>query len=144
MSDLGSGYQELLEEIRVLAAGETDRDALLAAVCETLFREVPHYDWVGVYLVSESEERMLVLGPYRGEPTEHVRIPFGSGICGRAASLGRTVVAGDVDREPDYLACSIEVRSELVVPISRGAEVLGEIDIDSHSPDAFSDSDRLN
>jgi GAF domain-containing protein len=100
---------------------------------------VPHYTWVGIYLLEGNE---LVLGPYLGKPSPHTRIPLGQGICGAAATEKTTIVVDDVNSDPRYLACSIETRSEIVVPIMRGAEVLGEIDIDSDAPAAFGSQDR--
>ncbi len=99
-----------------------------------------HYDWVGVYLLEDSE---LVLGPFVGKPTPHARIPLTQGICGAAASSGTTVIVDDVNADPRYLACSLETRSEIVVPITRNGKVLGEIDIDSDMPAAFTDEDRV-
>jgi L-methionine (R)-S-oxide reductase len=100
---------------------------------------VPHYTWAGIYLLEGDE---LVLGPFRGKPSPHVRIPLGRGICGAAATEKATIVVDDVKADPRYLACSIETRSEIVVPIMRGNQVLGEIDIDSDAPAAFGDDDR--
>lgn len=87
-------------------------------------------------------ERVLVLGPFVGEPTEHVRIPYGRGICGQAAESGRTFIVADVTKESNYLACSIAVKSEIVVPILRDGEFVAELDINSHRPKAFSPKDR--
>jgi len=124
-----------LERIRKALAGDNP----LQRVVDTL-AELPHYDWVGIYLVQGKE---LVLGPWRGaEATEHVRIPIGQGICGAAAATGRTEVVADVTSDPRYLACFPSTRSEIVVPIVDGDEVLGEIDIDSNTPAAFGDEDR--
>jgi GAF domain-containing protein len=94
---------------------------------------------VGVYLL-EGEE--LVLGPFVGKPTPHTRIPLNKGICGAAASSGKTLIVDDVQADPRYLACSLETRSEIVVPIVRAGRVLGEIDIDSDAPAAFTEEDR--
>ena len=100
---------------------------------------IPDYTWVGIYLLEGDE---LVLGPFRGKPSPHTRIPLGRGICGAAATSGSTIIVDDVNADPRYLACSIETRSEIVVPIKDGARVLGEIDIDSDRPAAFTDRDR--
>jgi GAF domain-containing protein len=100
---------------------------------------VPHYTWVGIYLLDGNE---LVLGPYVGKPSPHTRIPLGRGICGAAAAEKATIVVDDVNTDPRYLACSIETRSEIVVPIMRGGDVLGEIDIDSDTVAAFGLTDR--
>jgi GAF domain-containing protein len=85
---------------------------------------------------------MLVLGPYRGRPTEHAHISIGAGICGRAARVKQTVTVDDVNADAEYIACSLQTRSEIVVPIMRGDQVLGEIDIDSDGPAAFAAQDR--
>ena len=132
-----SRLRRMAEEILNREVGWREK---LDAITELLKGEVPHYDWVGFYLVERPG--LLVLGPYRGEPTEHVRIPFGRGVCGRAAESKDTVVVQDVRGEENYLACSLKVLSEIVVPIMRGEEVLGEIDIDSHTLSAFTGEDR--
>src|SRR3954451_5374405 len=103
-------------------------------VVEILKREMPHYTWVGIYLLDGNE---LVLGPFVGKPSPHTRIPLGRGICGAAAAEKATVIVDDVNRDPRYLACSLETRSEIVVPILHDGEVLGEIDIDSDRLAAF-------
>ena len=86
---------------------------------------------------------MLVLGPYVGAPTEHVRIPLSEGICGAAAAQDASIIVDDVQADPRYLACSLETRSEIVVPIRAAGRVVGEIDIDSHTPAAFGPEDRI-
>jgi len=111
----------------------------MAETVTLLERERPHYNWVGIYLL---EGDTLVLGPYLGKPTPHTRIPLNQGICGAAASSGRTIIIDDVSSDPRYLACSLETRSEIVVPIARNRKILGEIDIDSDRPAAFSEEDR--
>ena len=114
----------------------------LLSICSLLRENVPRYDWVGFYLVDRRKEKELILGPFVGEPTEHKRIPFGRGVCGRAADERRTIVVDDVSKEGNYLACSLKVKSEIVVPLMKGYELLGELDIDSHTPAAFDDTDR--
>ena len=114
------------------------------AACEITVRElrrlVPHFNWVGIYMRQGDE---LVLAAWDGpEATEHVRIPVGQGICGLAARTGETVVVGDVNADPRYLACFPQTRSEMVVPIYARDHVIGEIDIDSDMSDAFTDDDR--
>jgi GAF domain-containing protein len=131
--------QQLLALIQGLAAGAGDTRTLLAEAVALLQRARPHYTWVGVYLL-EGEE--LVLGPFVGKPTPHTRIPLNKGICGAAASSGKTLIVDDVHADPRYLACSLETRSEIVVPIVRAGRVLGEIDIDSDAPAAFTEEDR--
>ncbi len=111
----------------------------MAETVRLLQRARPHYNWVGIYLLEGNE---LVLGPYVGKPTPHTRIALNKGICGAAASSGQTLIVDDVNADPRYLACSLETRSEIVVPIVRKGRVLGEIDIDSDRPAAFTDDDR--
>ena len=118
----------------------SDAMAALNATVMLLKRERPSYTWVGVYLLVGNE---LVLGPYEGKPSPHTRIPLGRGICGAAAADKATIVVDDVHTDPRYLACSIETRSEIVVPIMQGGEVLGEIDVDSDLPAAFGARDRV-
>ena len=130
----------MLDRIKALVDSSRSAGEKLQEICRLLKDGAEHYDWVGFYLVAESGGE-LVLGPYAGEPTEHVRIPFGRGICGQAAEGGQTLVAPDVRKEPNYLSCSPEVRSEIVVPIFNGGDLVGELDIDSHTPDAFPDED---
>jgi len=129
----------ILNSVSKLVANSPEVAALLEEVVGLLHRERPHYHWVGVYLL-EGEE--LVLGPYVGKPTEHTRIPLHQGICGAAASTGRTLIVDDVKSDPRYLACSLETRSEIVVPIKQQDRILGEIDIDSDHPAAFTPVDR--
>jgi GAF domain-containing protein len=122
----------------VEAAG--DGEAAMREAVRLLKERVPHYTWVGIYLLDGDE---LVLGPFLGKPSPHTRIPLNRGICGAAASQKQTVVVDDVHSDPRYLACSLETKSEIVVPIMRGDTVLGEIDIDSDQPAAFTDDDRV-
>jgi L-methionine (R)-S-oxide reductase len=131
--------ESISSSIRRLEASATDARALMAETVALLQRERPHYNWVGIYLLQDDE---LVLGPYVGKPTPHTRIPLNKGICGAAASSGKTVIVDDVTADPRYLACSLETRSEIVVPILRNGQVLGEIDIDSDKPAAFTQQDR--
>ena len=120
-----------------------DRDRTPARAMESAVRvlkhEVSRYTWVGVYLLDGNE---LVLGPFAGKPSPHTRIPLGRGICGAAAAEKSTIVVDDVNADPRYLACSLETRSEIVVPIMAGGDVLGEIDIDSDTIAAFGPNDR--
>jgi putative methionine-R-sulfoxide reductase with GAF domain len=111
---------------------------LLDEVTSALHENFPHYTGVYLYLLKGD---MLVLGPYRGRPTEHAIIPIGTGICGRAARVKQTVMVDDVALDAEYIACSLETRSEIVVPIMQGEHVLGEIDIDSDVSAAFTDQD---
>lgn len=135
-------HVQLLTEAKKIISGEQTREAKLKAICELLDREIDIFDWTGFYMVDPEAERELVLGPYVGEPTDHTRIPFGRGICGQAAETKETFVVQDVSKADNYLSCSIHVKSEIVVPIMKGDEVLGELDIDSHTKDAITDDHR--
>lgn len=95
------------------------------------------FHWVGFYF-ADHETQTLHLGPYVGEPTEHTQIPFGRGICGIVAKTQKTYVSQDVHQEPEYLACSIKVQAEVVIPIFHNDIFVAELDIDSHLPNAFS------
>lgn len=129
----------LLDAIRTAIAAAPDAESALKQAVELLKDGMRDYTWVGVYLLDGNE---LVLGPYVGKPSPHTRIPLGRGICGAAAAEQATIVVDDVNADSRYLACSIETRSEIVVPILLGSEVLGEIDIDSDRPAAFGARDR--
>jgi len=133
---------EVLAQVTAILQEEGGRDAKLLSICRLLSDTIPYYVWVGFYLVDPEKEGELVLGPFVGAPTEHLRIPFGKGICGQAAATGMLFLVPDVLKEGNYLSCSPDVRSEIVVPIMRGDRVLGELDIDSHVIDPFDDWDR--
>jgi len=135
-------FSFLLNRVREIVKEPSETDGKLLAICKLLVANVPHYDWVGFYLVDQSGKRDLVLGPFVGEPTEHVRIPFGKGICGQAAERGATITIQDVSKETNYLSCSPKVRSEMVVPIFKNEEIVGELDIDSHTLSPFTEEDR--
>jgi len=133
---------EFLGELRGLVSEATDREEALRLICQLIMETIPNCDWVGFYFLDPDNEGELVLGPYVGEPTEHERIPLGSGICGMAAESGESLVVDDVTSEPNYLSCSPDVRSEIVIPISKDGQVVGELDIDSHTIAAFGDEER--
>jgi putative methionine-R-sulfoxide reductase with GAF domain/ABC-type Fe3+-hydroxamate transport system substrate-binding protein len=121
------------------ALGEATGRAAMEKAVTFLKNRVGHYNWVGVYVLEGQE---LVLGPFLGAPSPHVRIPLDKGICGAAVREQQTVIVPDVNADPRYLSCSLETKSEIVVPVFAGGRVVGEIDIDSHTPDAFRDADR--
>jgi L-methionine (R)-S-oxide reductase len=132
-----TGAQEAID--RILNRGGSDGQ-VLQEVVDVLCDRVDHYSWVGIYLVDGDD---LVLGPWKGpQATEHVRIPVGEGVCGAAAASGETEIVDDVNADPRYLACFASTRSEIVVPIAHEGRVVGEIDIDSDRPAAFSEADR--
>jgi len=130
---------EILQRLRAELSSMSFQHAC-ELVVKTLRRSVPHYNWVGIYLVKGQE---LMLTAWDGpEATQHTRIPIGQGICGLAARERRTVIVEDVKQDPRYLACFPYTRSEIVVPILRAEEVVGEIDIDSDTASAFTAQDK--
>jgi L-methionine (R)-S-oxide reductase len=129
-----------LGEIEGLLARRPDPGAL-AEVCAHLRRAFPRYRWVGIYALHE--ETLELAGWDGPAATEHTRIPIGQGVCGRAAREGRTVIVDDVRAAPEYLACFLETRAEIVVPIRVHGAVVGEIDIDGNEVGAFDGSDQL-
>jgi L-methionine (R)-S-oxide reductase len=124
----------------ILSAGGS-LEKKLRAITSLLANEIDYYDWVGFYLV-EGDTEELVLGPFIGAETEHVRIPFGKGICGQAAATGETIIIQDVTKVTNYLSCAPDVVSEIVVPVFHDGKIAGELDIDSHELGPFSWDDR--
>lgn len=118
------------------------RDEKLQQICELLAEKVDIFDWVGFYIVDSKADRELILGPYVGEPTDHTRIPFGKGICGQAAETNETFVVQDVNKEDNYLACSVHVKAEIVVPVKKNGNFVGELDIDSHTKNSMTEEHR--
>ena len=116
-------------------------DALLRKAVRSIKTADDRYDWVGIYLVGEGEE--LLLHNYVGEPTLHAKIPVGTGICGRAVAQRRNFNVKDVSKDEDYIACSPDTKSELVILIRAGDEIFGEIDIDSDQAAAFNEEDEI-
>jgi len=131
---------DILDEVQSVLSVAGSFSEACTSVVEILEQRVLHFDWVGIYM-RQGEE--LVLTAWDGpEATQHVRIPVGQGICGLAARTGKTVVVADVNADSRYLACFPQTRSEIVVPIYAGSDVIGEIDIDSDAADAFTDDDQ--
>lgn len=116
-------------------------DTRLGDICELLRNNVDHYDWVGFYFKNGDKEE-LKLGPYAGAPTNHTIIPFGKGICGQVAVSNQNFVVPDVAAQDNYIACSITVKAEIVVPLFVNGENVGQIDIDSNTPDPFTEEDE--
>ncbi|UJH66317.1 GAF domain-containing protein [Allomuricauda sp. SCSIO 65647] len=110
-------------------------------ICNLLRDNVTYYDWVGFYF-KNGDRRELKLGPYAGEPTDHTIIPFGKGICGQVAVSNENFVVPDVSAQDNYIACSLTVKSEIVVPLFKNGENIGQIDIDSNTPDPFTQEDE--
>ncbi len=136
-------YDSLVKDVsEIISQNDGSRDQTLQQVCDLLEEKVEAFDWVGFYLVDPNAERELVLGPYVGEETDHTRIPFGKGICGQAAETNETFVVQDVSKEDNYLACSVHVKAEIVVPIKKNGEFVAELDIDSHTKDSMTKAHR--
>jgi L-methionine (R)-S-oxide reductase len=134
---------DLIPKLNNLAASAASAHDLMAAIVKLLHQELLKYNWVGFYMIEkENNQDILVLGPFRGTMTPHTRIQLHQGICGAAASTGKTVVVDDVSADSRYLACSLETKSEIVVPIFVNKKVIGELDIDSHFLAAFAPEDR--
>ena len=132
---------EVLKQLDELGLSALNSDQLMRGIVRILQSRMLKYNWVGFYML-DSSSPVLVLGPFEGAMTPHTRIPLNQGICGAAASTGKTVVVDDVSKDPRYLACSLETKSEIVVPLFASGRVVGELDIDSHSPAAFGQDDR--
>ena len=117
------------------------RTEKLQQLCYYLRQEISYYNWVGFYFANH-ESRTLHLGPYAGEATDHTVIPFGKGICGQVAESNQNFVVPDVQAQDNYIACSITVKSEIVVPLFVNGKNIGQIDIDSHVLDPFTAADE--
>ncbi|MGO9123449.1 MAG: GAF domain-containing protein [Terriglobales bacterium] len=134
--------KDLKAELAQLAREAKSAPDLMGRMVKLLHQRMLKYNWVGFYMLEAGQPPMLVLGEFQGAMTPHTRIPLHQGICGAAASTGKTVVVDDVSQDPRYLACSLETKSEIVVPVFAHGKVVGELDIDSHFPAAFKDDDR--
>jgi len=133
----------LIPELDALAKASCSAEALMRGIVALLHEKLTRFNWVGFYMLEKDAERdILVLGPFRGATTPHSRIPLNQGICGAAASSGKTIVVDDVNSDPRYLACSLEIKSEIVVPVFAHGKVAGELDVDSHFRAAFDSEER--
>jgi L-methionine (R)-S-oxide reductase len=134
---------DLIPELNSLVSKFTDSGAFMKAIVALLHEKLTRYNWVGFYMLEKEADRdILILGPFKGTMTPHTRIPLNQGICGAAASTGKTIVIDDVSADLRYLACSRETKSEIVVPVFVHGKVAGELDIDSHFLAAFGSDDR--
>ncbi|MHA7864199.1 GAF domain-containing protein [Flagellimonas marinaquae] len=134
--------QSLEPKVLEIITDETKSvDTRLGDICELLRNSVDHYDWVGFYFRNGDKEE-LKLGPYAGTPTDHTIIPFGKGICGQVAVSNQNFVVPDVAAQDNYIACSITVKAEIVVPLFVNGKNVGQIDIDSNTPDPFTEEDE--
>ena len=135
-------FEELRPEVKKITANQTiDFDQKLLQICQLLEKHVAYYNWVGFYFKNGNKNE-LKLGPYVGEPTDHTIIPFGKGICGQVAVSNENFVVPDVKAQDNYIACSITVKAEIVVPIFVNGENVGQIDIDSNTANPFTDADE--
>jgi len=132
----------LILKLEALAKSAPNAEALMESIVGLLHENLTRYNWVGFYMLEKVGGDMLVLGPFKGAMTPHARIPLNQGICGAAASSGKTIVVDDVNNDSRYLACSVETKSEIVVPVFVHGKVVGELDIDSHFLAAFGPDDR--
>lgn len=114
---------------------------LQKSLVKWLDEEVSYYNWTGFYFMND-EKQQLEIGPYVGAYTDHTVIPYGRGICGQVAVSGKTFEVPDVHAQDNYLACSLATKSEIVVPIYKGENLVGQIDIDSHELDPFTQEDH--
>lgn len=142
MKDKQKKSDYILEKIKRTVNSDNDINQKLQEICKLLKDNISHYNWVGFYLIDDSKNE-LVLGPFEGERTEHIRIKFGDGICGQAAEKMETLIVQDVSKEKNYLSCSIKVKSEIVVPIFKKGKIVGELDIDSHEVSPFTEEDKI-
>ena len=130
---------EIVSQVARRVESPATRDEVLRAAVQILKQEREHYNWVGIYLI---EGDTLILHNYVGKPTEHTHIPVGKGVCGVAVAEGANQIVADVTKLDNYLACSVETRAEIVVLIRRGADIFGQIDIDSDIENAFTSADE--
>jgi L-methionine (R)-S-oxide reductase len=138
-----SKIEEVRKDIDRLNSETNNADRLMDGITKLLHEKMLKYNWVGFYMLEPgASPPALLLGHFQGAMTPHTRIPLNQGICGAAASSGKTVVVDDVNSDSRYLACSIETKSEIVVPIFVTGKVAGELDIDSHFLAAFGLEDR--
>ena len=133
---------DIIPQLDALAKSASSGEALMKSIVALLHEKLTRYNWVGFYMLEREGGDTLVLGPFKGTMTPHARIPLNQGICGAAASSGKTIVVDDVNSDSRYLACSLETKAEIVVPIFVRGQVAGELDIDSHFPAAFGIEDQ--
>lgn len=139
--EMNSAYAKLIQPIEMLVTSGEMRSEILLSICKLLKDNIYHFDWVGFYVLDVSGSK-LVLETFAGKPTEHTVIPVGKGVCGQVAETKIPKIVQDVNQEGNYIACSIDVQSEIVVPILKGDKFVAEIDIDSHSPAPFTVDDE--
>ena len=124
LSNLTAEMISLLSRMREFASVAPTLESLQQTIVETIAQHLPYCNWTGFYMLDPDDDQTLILGPYIGDPTPHVRIPVTEGICGAAAASGETVIVDDVNADPRYLSCSIQTKSEIVVPIYAHGKVI--------------------
>jgi GAF domain-containing protein len=135
-------FEDLKPEIQsIIENNATNRNEKLLEICTLLNQKIEYYNWVGFYF-ADHDTKTLHLGPYVGAETDHTVIPFGKGICGQVAESNQNFVVPDVAAQDNYIACSFTVKSEIVVPLFVDGKNIGQIDIDSHVIDPFSELDE--
>ena len=134
-------FDAVKPKVTTLISNSSVINDTLLSICELLKETVSYYDWVGFYFRDGNTET-LKLGPYAGAPTDHTTIPFGKGICGQVAVSNQNFVVPDVNAQDNYISCSINVKSEIVIPLFVDGENIGQIDIDSNTTDPFSEADE--
>jgi len=135
-------FEELKPKItKITSDSVISREEKLLKICRLLQESIDYYNWVGFYFANP-EAKTLHLGPYVGAPTDHTVIPFGKGICGQVAVSNENFVVPDVTAQDNYIACSFTVKSEIVVPLFVNGKNIGQIDIDSHVLDPFTEADE--
>ncbi|MFV0174836.1 GAF domain-containing protein [Empedobacter falsenii] len=132
--------QNLHKRVDVIFDSAISTEDKLQKICQLVSDEVDYYNWVGFYF-KNGDKNELKLGPYVGAATDHTIIPYGKGICGQVAESNQTFVVPDVYAQDNYLACSIETKAEIVIPIFKNGVNIGQIDIDSHTIDPFTEED---
>ena len=135
-------FDSLRHKVRTILANENESaEQRMTEVCELLQTSIGYYDWVGFYFANDAE-KTLHLKAFAGEPTDHTVIPFGKGICGQVAVSNENFVVADVKAQSNYIACSIYVKAEVVIPMFKDGKNIGQIDVDSHTEDPFSQEDE--
>jgi len=133
--------QEIKAKVIDIIDTNTFTEKTLQDICDYLKNEIDYYDWVGFYF-KNGEKQELKLAQFAGKPTEHTIIPFGKGICGQVAVSNKNFVVQDVTEQDNYISCGFDVKSEIVIPIFKNGENIGQIDIDSHHVSPFSEKDE--
>ncbi len=134
-------FESLKPSVISILSDTSSRDEKLKNLCQFLSDSVDYYNWVGFYFANH-DTKTLHLGPYVGAETDHTVIPFGKGICGQVAVSNQNFVVPDVAAQDNYIACSFTVKSEIVVPLFVNDVNIGQIDIDSHVLDPFTEKDE--